>query len=196
MTLGTVTRPATSTEDRADRRAKKDLSRMHMQFVTAPNGRVCAEKMNLLMITGKAIGWIVEFIVASSASHIRPFVAQSKSAKRIASLWEDVDEMRFLHSDWNGYGSEAPNQFAREIAQQILLSATTLTVAPDRVAPSAQGGVGICFYNGDKYGDIECLNSGEILATLTDGVGRPRVWEVKPSHATGALEEIVKFITA
>jgi hypothetical protein len=194
MTPATLTRPATSTEDRLERRGRKDLSRVHT-VVTASNGRVCAEKLNVLAVTGKALGWVVEFLVSSNRL-VRPVAPRPEPAKRIAALWEDVDAMRFTPADWNGYGSEAPNQFAREIAQQFLLSAHTLRVVPDRVAPSAQGGVGICFYNGNKYGDIECLNSGEILATLTDGVGRPRVWEVKPSDARGALEEIVQFITA
>jgi hypothetical protein len=64
------------------------------------------------------------------------------------------------------------------------------------VTASAQGGVGICFYHGKKYGDIECLNTGEILATTSDGSGRPQVWEVRLSESKGALERIGQFINS
>jgi hypothetical protein len=79
------------------------------------------------------------------------------------------------------------------MAETILLSAAKVIV-PNRVAPSAQGGVGICFYNGERYGDIECLNTGEILATISDGSGRPLVWDVKPSETGRALERIVEYV--
>jgi hypothetical protein len=199
MTLGVIREAVTSTEDRAEYRASRDVSAMRTQIATAPTGSTCAEKVNLLVVTGKAIGWVVGFFTSATSRqsyHFRTAARQYSSAgNRIAALCEEVDEMRWLQPDWNGYGSESPNEFARDLAKQILLSATNVAV-PNRVAPSAQGGVGICFYRDNKYADVEFLNTGEILATTSDGTGRPQVWEVKPSEMKGALERIGQFIAS
>jgi hypothetical protein len=114
---------------------------------------------------------------------------------QIAEFINQVEAWEALHVDWNGYGSEPPNRFAREMAGTILLSAANVIV-PNHVAPSAQGGVGICFYRGNRYGDIECLNTGEILATISDGSGHPLVWEVNPGATGRALERIGQYINS
>jgi len=195
MTLASMTDSATSTEHPAK---KRDISTMRTQVATASTGQVYAEKLNLLVFTGKAIGWIAALLESATSriSVVTPPVHKSSAAaKRIAVLWEAVDDMQELQADWNGYNSEPPNEFARQVAKQILLSATNVLV-PSRVAPSAQGGIGICFYGRDnKYADIECLNTGEILATLSDGTGRPEVWDVKPIDSRRALERIGKYIS-
>jgi hypothetical protein len=191
---------ATSTEDREEYRVSRKVSNATIYVATAPTGEVCAEKLNLMVFAGKVLGWVVKFISTTPSRTAAGVQTQTKqpspAARRIAALWEDVEEMKSLQVDWNGYGSEAPNDFARDLAKQILLSAVRNAVVPNRVAPSAQGGVGICFYRGEKYADIECLNSGEILATLSDGTGRPEVWEVKPTESTGALERIGQYIAS
>lgn len=198
MPLALLREGATSTEDRAERRAQKDVSTMSTHVATAPTGRICAEKLTPMAFTGRAIGWVVEFLATATSrgTVIRILTGQpSNDGARIAALCERVEHMRLVGPDWNGYGSEAPNQFAIENAKEILLSATSFVV-PNRVAPSAQGGVGICFYRGNKYADIECLNTGEILATTSDGTGRPEVWEVKPSESKGALQRIGQYIAS
>jgi hypothetical protein len=199
MTPSVIKEPATSTEEHAEYRGNRDVSAMRTQVATGPTGSLCAERLNLLVVTGKAIGWVAGFFTSTTsrrgavctAAVARPLEA----GNRIAALCEEVDEMRWLQPDWNGYASEPPNEFGRDLAKQILLTATNILV-PNRVAPSAQGGVGICFYRGNKYADVECLNTGEILATTSDGTGRPQVWEVKPSEVKGALERLGQFIAS
>ncbi len=148
--------------------------------ITQPTLRALPEKVNVITISADLLG-CVEDVVSATAQ------------RRIAALLNDVENMKLLHSDWNAQGSEPPNAEAVESAQAILLSATSVIV-PTRVTASAQGGVGICFYRGKKYGDIECLNTGEIFATISDGSGRPQVWEVRLNESKGALERIGQFI--
>jgi hypothetical protein len=192
-------RAVTSTEERAEMRLQKDVSVMKTFVVTAPTGNVCVEKLDQIVVGAvKALGWVTAFFTASTApsrSRIVSSQASSEIGGRIAAFSEEIEEMRTLTPDWNGFRSEPPNEFAREVAKQILLSSTTLMV-PDRVAPSAQGGVGICFDNGGKYGDIEVLNTGEILATTSDRRALPEVWEVKPTDLKGALGKIVRFVNS
>jgi hypothetical protein len=134
-------------------------------------------------------------IVAYTADRKPAPAKQLTSGNRISNFITSVSEMGSLKRDWNGYDSEPPSQVARSSARGILLTATTLII-PNRVVASAQGGVGICFYKGDKYADIECLNTGEILAATSDGKGEPIVWEVAPNRVKEALERIGHFVNS
>ena len=63
--------------------------------------------------------------------------------------------------------------------------------------PSAEGGVGITFVAGDKYADIEFLNSEEILAVTSEGQERPTVWELpNTADIKQSLQRIYEFFRA
>ncbi len=72
-----------------------------------------------------------------------------------------------------------------------------LKFLPDKITPSVENGVGISFIQGDKYADIECFNTGEILAVTSDRQSPPQVWEVedRPQAITAALRKIRDFIS-
>jgi hypothetical protein len=69
-------------------------------------------------------------------------------------------------------------------------------LSPDRIMTSAEGGIAICFIKGDKYADIECLNTGENLGVTSNRKDRPTVWEIEPSEAdiSQAALRIRKFL--
>jgi len=190
MYVAEHTEPATSTDSRGTTVVRETHPFQTTHVATAPTGRVCAEKMNqLFYLTGKVLGWVIEFLHDTAQKN-------TDAGKLISSLCVEVDDMESIPANWNGYGSEAPNLVARKQAVEILLAATSIIV-PNRVSPSAQGGVGICFYNREKYADIECLNSGEVLATTSTGKGVPEVWQIfNPAEVKGALERIGKFINS
>lgn len=161
---------------------------------TPPAPRLPREKFEAISAVGRLIGALAVDI----ATTLRLRMADLARRRGNAHIWEfikTVEEMESLHQDWNGHGSEPPDQWAREMAESILLTSTNV-ITPNRVAPSAQGGIGICFYRDNKYADIECFNSGEILATTSDGSGRPDVWEVKPGEIPEALKRIAAYISA
>jgi hypothetical protein len=113
----------------------------------------------------------------------------------IFSFIDKTEGMKTMDDDWNGRGSDRPSNFVIEVATTILLTASNIRV-PDRVAASAQGGIGIFFYNDQKYADIECFNTGEILGTTADGDGEPEVWTINPTETKAALEKIGNFLGA
>jgi hypothetical protein len=163
---------------------------------TSVAGSVRAEGENVLATGGKVVAWLSGYLFAAASTQLSKVHYPQKSNNKIVDLLDEVGEIyRTVGPDWNGYGSEGPNELSRDIAQMILLSSGNVIV-PNRVAPSAQGGIGICFYRGQKYADIECLNTGEILATISDGTSRPDVWVVKPSESKGALERIGQYIAS
>jgi hypothetical protein len=94
--------------------------------------------------------------------------------------------------------AEPPSDFAMTWGKLVLDQFHSDQVLPSRVVASAEGGVGVCFIDGYKYADIECLNSGTILGVISDKRTRPVVWEIEQS-ARGiarASERISEFISA
>ena len=50
---------------------------------------------------------------------------------------------------------------------------------PSSIDPSVEGGVCLSFQKDGRYGDIECFNSGEILAVTSTGGDDTTVWEIE-----------------
>jgi hypothetical protein len=69
---------------------------------------------------------------------------------------------------------------------------------PSKVAASAEGGVGICFVEGEKYADIEIFNDGEMLATTYRGDSDARIWDLESDDAsiTEAINQIRAHLSA
>lgn len=95
-------------------------------------------------------------------------------------------------------GAEQPNQISTAWATLVLQTFKDYSLVPSRVVASADGGIAICIVHGSKYADIECLNSGEILAVNSDTKNLPMVWEVKHKSSEIALSvsRIRQFIFA
>jgi hypothetical protein len=68
------------------------------------------------------------------------------------------------------------------------------SVVPDAVLSSAEGGVAICFVRDGKYADVECLNTGEVLAVKYSRDENPRAWSVENTR-NGVLQ-LAHSITA
>jgi len=101
-----------------------------------------------------------------------------------------LDALRKLAPNWDSYGAEPPGQDALHRAHEVLEALDAMRFRPDRVAASAEGGVAIAFVREQRYADVECYNSGEILAVTSDGRGRPEVWEVAPNEIGRTLDRI------
>ncbi len=67
---------------------------------------------------------------------------------------------------------------------------------PTRVIASAEGGIAICFSNGERYADIECLNSGEVLGVTSNRRDLPDVWRVDadPHQYAATIGRISNFL--
>jgi len=95
-------------------------------------------------------------------------------------------------------GSAGPSAWAIKEAREILEQLQTENLLPARVVASAEGGVALCFVRGDKYADIETLNSGEILGVVANRRDRPSVWEVQQNargfaSAAARIREFLYF---
>jgi hypothetical protein len=105
---------------------------------------------------------------------------------------EQLDEATNLRQNWDSYNAEPPNHQAQNLAAGVLTFLETNSIAPSRLVPSAEGGVAFCFVESNRYADIECLNTGEILAVIYEGNNDPIVWQVTSQNQ--ALQETVERI--
>jgi len=118
---------------------------------------------------------------------IRPTLAKFPNSLSneldLLSALKRIHEFKSLPIDWNGLGSEPPTYSASAQAAMVLFALASESLRPERVAPSADGGVGITLRRSGKFASIESLNSGEIVVLTSDGTGNPRAWEIDASDA-------------
>lgn len=95
---------------------------------------------------------------------------------------QTVHRLQQLQPGWDGYDAEPPNSKAVGLARLVLIMLVESDAEPTRVDPSVEGGICISFIRGNRYGDIECFNTGELLAATSDGKSEPSVWTVTPDR--------------
>jgi hypothetical protein len=78
-------------------------------------------------------------------------------------------------------GADEPSENAAAWATAMLEQLLVDQLSPTRVVASAEGGIAICFIRGDKYADIEFLNTGKILGVISNRRDRPSAWEIEES---------------
>jgi hypothetical protein len=93
-------------------------------------------------------------------------------------LQERLTQFSRLKDDWDTYGAPAPNGVAVALAERVLTALADADSGPPSVDPSAEGGICLSLRSGDRYGDIECFNSGEVLAVTSKGGDETEVWEI------------------
>jgi hypothetical protein len=113
------------------------------------------------------------------------------SDKRFAQHFAKLDALSTDESLWVE-GTEPPSPAVLAVARLILRQLETEALEPTKVVASVEGGAGLCFVDGDKYADIECLNSGEILGVVSNRRDRPAVWKIKPD-AVGYAEAAARI---
>jgi hypothetical protein len=113
-------------------------------------------------------------------------------------FYEQVRGMADLQAGWDSYDAPAPSPIARTLAVRVLDELVDSELTPSKVLPSAEGGVTIAFSATDsrRYADIECFNTGEVLAVTSDRQSEPTVWPVgTESSVKDTIERIAAFLS-
>lgn len=105
-----------------------------------------------------------------------------------------LDDLSGLMRGWDGCDAEPPNETALLYARKAIDILNRLDLQPASIVSSAEGGVGICFVKNGNYSDIECLNSGEILAITKGPERNRRVWEINPDDLAQEVGVIESFL--
>lgn len=116
-----------------------------------------------------------------------------------ASPWyadgiKKLSVLQNLEASYDGYGTRPPNAIAAEYADSVLSALADLDFEPSAIDPSSDEGICISFRNHNLYADVECFNTGEVLAeTKVDGE-EPTIWAIEPQEINETITKINSFI--
>ena len=89
--------------------------------------------------------------------------------KAIPSPWlAELDSLKNLSEGWDSYSAPAPNTMAVENAKALVKEADKSDTSPERVEPSATGGIGVTFSTAGREVVIEFYNPGTAHALFSD----------------------------
>jgi hypothetical protein len=130
-------------------------------------------------------------------SEARPLIEPKadEAPDRIAWLRDANEKLKsllHLSRGWDSYEADPPNQSAIRRAEQVLTAVNSTGYRPDRIVPSVEGGVVLSFRRGDRYGDIECDNDGDMVALVSDGQGQIDTWQI--ANDRRSVEDAVRKI--
>lgn len=115
-----------------------------------------------------------QYRIAVPSSPFEKYFAQLKLLRNERARAEDSE-------------AESPSETSINWAAEILAVLEQERLTPAKVMRSVEGGVAICFMSDDKYSDIECLNTGEILGVVSNRHDRPTVWEL--GHSVDSIAQ-------
>jgi hypothetical protein len=91
-----------------------------------------------------------------------------------------LEHMRKLKAGWNGYSAQPPSHSAIVTAKSFLYALLDERSEPSRVAPSAEGGVGVTHKGKRRRVYVEFFNDGQVLALFSDGKSHPKSERINP----------------
>ena len=111
---------------------------------------------------------------------------------------EKLQSTANLSENWNTYGSEPPNEIARQLASMILQGLEMESLAPSSLLPSGEGGITISFVSGVKRAMLETYNTGEVVGAKYSAGEQPEVleFELTESRLRDAIEQIRVYLAS
>jgi len=103
-------------------------------------------------------------------------------------LRDQLSSLRRLPAGWDSYSAPAPNARAIDAAERALTVLRLVNAKPSAVLPSADGGVGICFFKEHHYAHIELSNDGDAWVVMYGPTGSPESWQL-PSMTEDSITE-------
>ncbi len=143
-----------------------------MLFVAGINARAAGKDTRpLIRPQRKEWGGIRRTWIAQKESDITDVVRTLQAIHRrsvLAELIERASKLGELQNGWNSYTARAPTAVAISNAKTLLTMASVAGNIPERIEPSAMGGVGVTFTAGNREVTVEFYNSGSAHALFSD----------------------------
>ena len=127
-------------------------------------------------------------------------IVKTRRESIVVDFRHELETFLNYPENWDSYESHPPNQDAIFNSIRVLEITRKVRIKPDSVLPSAEGGIGISFWNEGKYADLECFNTGEIIAVKYDRGEQhnvPETWYIDPDkdqEIIDALRSIQEFM--
>jgi hypothetical protein len=122
-----------------------------------------------------------------------------RAAPQRNSWLDKLDDCRLLEVGWDSYSAPAPSAMAVENAKALVKDSENLGTVPDRVEPSAMGGIGLTFAVGNREVAIEFYNKGTAHALFSDattGMMHTQAVQTDPDGRRGIIREVQKYLYA
>lgn len=123
-------------------------------------------------------------------------LSETYTVNWLSGCIDRLESLGKLRKNWNSYDSEPPNSTALYWGRIVIEILTSINFPPSNISASAEEGINIYFICDEKYADIECLNTGEILAVNSNRRDHPDVWQVNRSKEDikRSLEKIRAYL--
>jgi hypothetical protein len=118
----------------------------------------------------------------------------SSRMEAVYKVENKLNEFWQLEADWNSYGAKPPHRNAMDNALQFSGRSIDFGIHPDRIEPSAEGGVAIAFLRGDRRAIAEFLNDGSSDLLLYDKQGNLRETAAASATLDVMIEEIREYL--
>lgn len=113
---------------------------------------------------------------AAASDGVTPADWIAERVNRTFDSWQTkLAQLRGLATGWNGYSAAPPNEKAIQTADRYLGALRSSSWEPDRLEPSAMGGVGITHRRNGKKVYIEFYNDGRVHALFSERGDPPRM---------------------
>ena len=114
-----------------------------------------------------------------------------------AVLARELESFGILTTGWDSYSAAAPLNIAIQHGVNLVVAADQASLLPERVEPSAMGGVGVTFRSGEKEVIVEFYNDGTAHALFSNE--RTEEMRTRPVHPhtgewTGLVAETKEFL--
>lgn len=116
--------------------------------------------------------------VTQNTTQVTDVTFIDKRPSWLIQAFKALSRLMALRADWDTYLSDAPSEQAIYLAREVLRTLVDQDFAPSSLDPSSEGGVSLSFRDGERYADIECFNSGEVLAVVSHAGQETDVWEL------------------
>jgi len=110
-----------------------------------------------------------------------------------SKLEDQLSKIVGLEANWDSYDAGKPNRVAVDHAREAVMLSERLF--PHNIVASAEGGVALCWDQGEKHAYIEFSNDGTAIMAKYEGKNDPCIKEFPPNKQAilEALGEVYPF---
>jgi len=123
--------------------------------------------------------------------------AEEALTEKSVHFLTELDSYTSLPMSWNGYSAPVPSIVAIRNAKALVIESNRTSVPPQRVEPSAMGGVGITFAADPREVVVEFYNDGTAHALFSDdatGEMHTKSVSLDPSGYEEQVKDIRKYL--
>jgi|SRR5271163_4393278 len=137
-------------------------------------------------------------------SFFKQLIAEARSTSKFLQVVRTYQELRSsldacatLADNWDSYDAAKPAKHSIEAADRFLERLFDEMLMPNRVIPSAEGGIAVYFNSDKKAAYVEYRNSREVILAMFDDHSDPIIIELTESDAdkSKAVSFIRSYIT-